>query len=121
MSTDRDQFVDERDLTDPDPYGIVPDDFVARSSASTIRGALREAEQQTSRDPNALPRCPESGCGSVQLVRKRSARTMPHKVDTAYKCKACGAHFDDPRPSIEDSMPGEQADLGDVKREVSRR
>jgi len=46
---------------------------------------------------------------------------MPHKVDTAYKCKACGAHFDDPRPSIEDSMPGEQADLGDVKREVSRR
>jgi len=118
VSSDRDQFVDERDPSDPDPYDIVPDDFVARSSASTIRGALREAEQQTSRDPNALPRCPE--CTSVQLVRKRSAREMDHKVDTAFKCKACGAHFDEPRPSIEDAMPGEQADLADVRREVRR-
>ena len=114
MSTDRDQFVDERDASDPDPYGIVPDDFVARSSASTIAGALREAEQQTSRDRRALPRCPE--CTSVQLVRKHGHVEMDHKVDTDYKCDACGAHFDEPAPSIEESMPGEQADLREVTR-----
>ena len=122
MSADRpdpDEFVDERDAGGADPYGIVPDEFLARSSASTIGGALREAEQQTSRERRELPRCPD--CGSVQLVRKSPHEEMAHKVDTAFKCRACGEHFDEPAPSVEEAMPGEQSDLGDVKREVGRR
>ena len=116
MSTDRDDFVDDRDrprIPDDAPLReIAPDDFVARSSASTLRDALIEAERATSRDGDALPRCPE--CLSVRIRRKDQRLAMPHRIETAFKC-VNGHHFDDPAPSREDARKGEQATLPGVR------
>ena len=117
MSTDRDDFVDDRDrprIPDDAPLReIAPDDFVARSSASTLRDALIEAERATSRDGDALPRCPE--CLSVRIRRKDQRLAMPHRKDGAYKCTNCSAHFDDPAPSREEARDGTQETLPGVR------
>lgn len=116
MSTDRDDFIDDRDrprIPDDAPLReIAPDDFVARSSASTLRAALIEAERATSGDGNALPRCPE--CLSVRIRRKDQRLAMPHRIETAFKC-VNGHHFDDPAPSREEARDGTQATLPGVR------
>lgn len=126
MSADRpEEFVDDGerdgrpDLPEPVPddapiRAIAPDDFVARSSASTFRAALRKLERETSRPPAAFPRCPE--CGSIQIQRKRGVLEMPQRRDGAFKCRGCGEHFDDPDPPREAEAPGEQATLREVTR-----
>ena len=119
MSTDREEFVDDRERADRIPEDapireIAPDDFVARSSHQTLRAALREAEQATSRPPRELPRCPD--CGSIQLRRKRERYRMEHRREQAYKCLSCGHHCDEPAPSIEETAPGDQTDLREVTR-----
>lgn len=92
---------------------IAPDDFVARSSEQTFKAALKKLERQTSCRQSQYPRCPE--CASIQLQRKRAAVEMPQKTDTAYKCRQCGAHFDEPAPPRDAQAPGEQATLPGVR------
>ena len=121
MSADRPdpgQFVDERERDGwHDPHDIVPDSFRKRHpDASTVAEALRQAERAaTNSDPDEFPRCPD--CLSVRIRRKDGHLSMDHKIDAAYKCSNCGAHFDEPAPSREECRPGEQATL----REVTRR
>lgn len=118
MSIDRDapEWVDDRQtdrIPDDAPLReIAPDDFVARSSESTLREALKAAERQTSRDGDELPRCPE--CLSFRLRRKPGRLDMPHRIETAYKC-VNGHHFDEPAPSREEAREGEQDTLPGVR------
>ncbi|RAW44076.1 hypothetical protein DQW50_16260 [Halorubrum sp. 48-1-W] len=121
MSADRpDTFIDDRPrlrIPDDAPLReIAPDDFVARSPASTLREALRIAERQTSRDVDQLPRCPD--CLSTQIRSKPGALEMTHKRDEQFKCTNCGEHFDEPAPSREEERDGEQATLTDVRRKA---
>ena len=116
MSTDSDDFVDDRETTripdDAPLREIVPDDFVARSGESTLREALKAAERQTSRGADALPRCPH--CLSIRIRRKPGSQDMPHKRAEAYKC-VNGHHFNEPAPSREDARKGEQATFEEVR------
>ena len=118
MSTDRPdaEFVDDRE-TEPIPDDaplreIVPDDFVARSGESTLRDALKAAERQTSRDPDALPRCPE--CLSVRIRSKKGRPSREDRKDGDYKCTSCSHHFDEPAPSREEVRDGDQSTLPGV-------
>ena len=124
MSTDQpDRFVDdgpdERIPADAPIRQIAPDDFVARSSAQTFREALLEADRAMATSERELPRCPD--CDSITIRRKPDRFEIATKIDTEYKCCFCNAHFDEPAPSLEESMPGEQTDLTSVSREVRKR
>ena len=125
MSTDQperfvdDEHDDERIPADAPIRQIAPDDFVARSSAQTFREALLEADRAMATSERELPRCPD--CDSITIRRKRDRFDIETKIDTAYKCRVCNAPFDEPAPSIEESMPGEQTDLTSVSREVRQR
>ena len=114
MSADRD-FIDDRPderIPDDAPLrDVVPDDFVARSSAATLREALLEAEAATSRSEAELPRCP--GCHSIHIERKTVGQATTHETD--YRCTTCSAQFDQPAPSVEDSRKGEQVTLPGVR------
>lgn len=116
---DPEQFVDDRhddEPADPDPYGIVPDGFVERSSATTIAGALKEAEQaDTKTHAREFPRCPNEDCHSIRIRKKPGHRTMDHKKDGAYKCTNCHEHFSEPAPPREEVMPGDQATFEEVR------
>ena len=119
MSTDRREreFVDDREterIPDDAPLReIVPDDFVARSAESTLRDALKAAERQTSRDPDALPRCPE--CLSVRIRAKKGRPSREDRKEGDYKCTSCSHHFDDPAPSREAARDGDQSTLPGVR------
>jgi len=124
-------FVDDRQSTsriDPaklvfydragvDPESIVPEGFCQRYGTTSIRRALRKAEQAARRgDDRELPRCPE--CGSTKVLRKTGAREIPNKVEgKPFKCGECGSHFSTPAASREDAMPGEQSTLREASRE----
>ena len=120
MSTDQPdrEFVDDRETQripeDAPIREIAPDDFVARSSESTLRAALIEAERQTSRDADSLPRCPE--CLSIRIRTKAGHVEMDHMVDEPFKCVNCTHHFATPAPSREAAQPGDQATLREVTR-----
>ena len=100
MSTDR-EFVDDRydAPDDPDPYGIVPNDFIQNwggPEVTTIAGALRVAEQAPSTtDPAEMDRCPE--CGSVKL-RSKPGATQANSREGSTQCVRCKAHLTDPLP-----------------------
>jgi len=119
MSADR-EFVDDREReripADAPIRAIAPDDFLARSSESTFRAALRKLERETSRAARHYPRCPE--CGSVDL--RRRSPDAPGSVDpeAEWWCarEGCWASFDEPDPSLEALAPGEQATLSEVRR-----
>jgi len=105
MSTDR-EFVDDRHepASDPDPYGIVPDDFVAvwnsqtEQTITTIAEALRVAEQAPSTTPRSeMDRCPAKGCGSVKL-RYKPGEEQSNSREGVYQCVRCKAHLTDPLP-----------------------
>ena len=120
MSTDRrerEEFVDDREterIPDDAPLReIVPDDFVARSGESTLRDALKAAERQTSRDPDALPRCPD--CLSVRIRSKKGRPSRSDRKDGDYKCTSCSHHFDEPAPSREEVRDGDQSTLPGVR------
>ena len=120
MSTDRREreFVDDREterIPDDAPLReIVPDDFVARSAESTLRDALKAAERQTSRDPDALPRCPD--CLSVRIRSKKGRPSREDRKDGDYKCTSCSHHFDEPAPSREEVRTGDQTTFREVMR-----
>jgi len=121
MSTDRPPapVADDRHESDTDadhdPYGIVPEGFVANYNASSIPEALDKAEQAASRTPtDEMRRCPE--CGSVRIRIKPGAVAVEHQRDEAYKCDNCPAHFDEPAPSREEAAPGEQVTFDEVRR-----
>lgn len=96
---------------------IAPDDFVARSSESTFRAALKTLERQTARREDEMPRCPE--CGSINIRRKSTHAVVTRQVDAKFRCAkaGCRVHFDEPDPPRDAATPGEQATL----REVTRR
>jgi len=81
-----------------DPYGIIPEGFLAAYGATSIPEALRTAEQApSSTNPYDMSRCPE--CGSTVVIPKPGHREISNKRDGAYKCGECPAHFDEPAPS----------------------
>jgi len=107
MSTDR-EFVDDRHepASDPDPYGIVPDDFVAvwnsqtEQTITTIAEALRVAEQAPSTTPRSeMDRCPAKGCGSVKL-RYKPGEEQSNSREGVYQCVRCKAHISNPLPPV---------------------
>ena len=120
MSADRPdaEFVDDREtdrIPDDAPLReIVPDDFVARSGESTLREAIKAAERQTSRDPDALPRCPE--CLDVRIRSKKGRPSREDLKDGDYKCTSCSHHFDDPAPSRDEARKGDQTTFREVMR-----
>jgi DNA-directed RNA polymerase subunit RPC12/RpoP len=93
------------DAAAPDPHGLLVD---------TEYDSMREAQRNAKRagEVQAQPRCPD--CASTNLSKKAgaTARDPDHKVDTAYRCVACGAHFDDPAPSVNDEEPEHCAECG---------
>ena len=114
-------FIDDRDGPDRIPEDapireIAPDDFVARSSEQTFRAALRKLERETASRVSQLPRCPD--CGSVNIRKKSPHAVVATRIDTAFRCahQGCRAHFDEPAPSREQAMPGEQATFEEVQR-----
>jgi DNA-directed RNA polymerase subunit RPC12/RpoP len=92
------------DAAAPDPHGLLAD---------TEYNSMREAQRNATRsgEVQAQPRCPAEGCASTNLSRKAGATAADpdHKVDTAYRCVACGCHFDSPAPSVvEEGVPQHQ-------------
>jgi DNA-directed RNA polymerase subunit RPC12/RpoP len=78
----------------PDPHDLLSD---------TPFESMREAQRDAKRagDIQEQPRCPD--CASTNLAAKPGATSADpdHKVDTAYRCSGCGAHVDEPAPSVE--------------------
>ena len=107
MSTDR-EFVDDRHDApdDPDPYDIVPNDFIANwggPEVTTIAGALRVAEQAPSTTPRSeMKRCPAKGCGSVK-IRYKPGEEQSNSREGIYQCVSCKSHFTTPLPSLNDA------------------
>lgn len=87
-----------------DPYGIVPDGFLAQyPAADTIAEALRMAERAASEtDPDEFERCPR--CLSTQLRQKPGTAAMPHKREGNIKCMACQSHAETALPSLVDAQ-----------------
>lgn len=85
------------DAAAPDPHGLLVD-----SEYDSMREAQRNATRAG--EVQAQPRCPAEGCASTNLSKKAgaTARDPEHKVETAYRCVACGCHFDEPAPSVND-------------------
>jgi len=77
-----------------DPHGIVPDGFYAEYDS--IHDAAAEVEA-TADGPEG--RCPD--CGRSVLVEKRAPEGLApgNRKPGRYRCKSCGAHFDEPAES----------------------
>ena len=105
MSTQRPAAFVTPDPDDPDPYDIVPDDFVDRfEGAETIPEALAAAARQPSTtDARDKRRCPE--CLQCK-VRRRRDFTNQTDIDDDWKCKEteCCATFDRPVPPAADVL-----------------
>ena len=76
-----------------DPHDIVPDGFY--DEFDSVRQAARDAPVATDSDDRT--RCP--ACGSTNL-RYRPGPTVAeksrHAEEELYKCRNCGAAFDEP-------------------------
>jgi len=98
MSTNARPPSDPTDRDPADPYGIIPEGFLAAYNASSIPEALRKAERAPSTtNPFEQRRCP--ACGSTKVIPKTGHREMPQKRETEFKCGECPTHFDSPRDS----------------------
>jgi hypothetical protein len=87
----------------------IPDEFY--ENYDSIHDAAAAA---SSTDPDAQPRCPNTGCGSIDITRKASSvESMPQRKAGDWRCKNCGHHFDDPRPPRRETA-GRQATLEEV-------
>jgi len=111
-----DHFADDREtprIPDDAPLReIVPDGFIERSAATTLRGAIREAEQAPSSTPHGeLRRCPQ--CDSVKVYQKSGDLTTSQARSEPLKCGECGAHFDEAGDSKHDAGPGQQVTLSE--------
>jgi Zn finger protein HypA/HybF involved in hydrogenase expression len=86
------------EITPPEFLAEHLDDFdadrdrVADVSTDEIAEALRSAERQRSTTPDCQrPRCPE--CGSLELrIKPGGVQNDAERVDTPYRCEACGEH-----------------------------
>jgi len=95
-----------------DPYGIVPESFLAEWGAETIREGMRKAEAApSSTDQTTMRRCPE--CKSTSVIHKPGT-DIEHKREESQKCTDCGAHFDDAAPPKQEAMPGERTTLDQI-------
>jgi len=82
---------------DPETHPILPADFVESWGGESVADALRIAEQAPSTTPRAdMPRCPNVRCHSTRYRVKSSRANAQREIDSAYRCVACGRHFDDP-------------------------
>ena len=130
MSAKRDKWVDDRQPNpsrkiDPekliyyeragvDPDTIIPEGFCQRYATTSVREALKKAEQDArDGDDRELPRCPE--CNSQKIISKPGYREIPNKrANKPYKCGECGEHLKTRGESQEEQMPGEQSTLDEL-------
>ena len=99
MSTDTPAaFVDLDARDDPDPYGIVPDDFVDRfEGAETIPEALAAAQRQRgTTDLRRFRRCRR--CLSIKLHSKPGVEQQSNERDEPVVCNNCDFHQYEPLP-----------------------
>jgi DNA-directed RNA polymerase subunit RPC12/RpoP len=88
----------------PDPHGLLAD-----TPFNSMREAQREADRAG--EVQSQPRCPAAGCASTNISVKPGATSADpdHKRPEAYRCAACGNHFDEPAPSVEsEAVPQHQ-------------
>jgi hypothetical protein len=92
-----------------EPAIDVPEQF--RENFDSLADALHA---QSTTDADAQKRCPEPDCGATDIRKKSpSGEDIPQRKPGDWRCKNCGAHFDDPRPPRNETA-GRQATLGEV-------